>query len=37
MILHDTKAGHSGGTPLSKIIEDLTLELTFVAWQLGVQ
>ncbi|HTT63690.1 MAG TPA: prolyl oligopeptidase family serine peptidase [Bryobacteraceae bacterium] len=37
MILYDTKAGHSGGTPLSKVIEDSSLELTFVAWQLGVQ
>jgi prolyl oligopeptidase len=37
MILYDTKAGHSGGTPLSNVIEDSTLELTFVAWQLGVR
>jgi prolyl oligopeptidase len=37
MILYDTKAGHSGGTPLSKVIEDSALELTFVAWQLGVR
>ena len=37
MILYDTKEGHSGGTPLSKVIEDSTLELTFVAWQLGLQ
>jgi len=37
MILYDTKAGHSGGTPLSQIIEDSALELSFVAWQLGVQ
>jgi prolyl oligopeptidase len=36
MILYDTKAGHSGGTPLSKVIEDSSLELTFVAWQLGM-
>jgi prolyl oligopeptidase len=37
MILYDTKAGHSGGTPLSTVIEDSTLELTFVAWQLGMR
>jgi prolyl oligopeptidase len=37
MILYDTKAGHSGGTPLSKTIEDSSLELTFVAWQLGLE
>ncbi|HVN05945.1 MAG TPA: prolyl oligopeptidase family serine peptidase [Bryobacteraceae bacterium] len=37
LLLYDTKAGHSGGTPLSKIIEDSTFELTFVAWQLGIR
>jgi prolyl oligopeptidase len=37
MILYDTKAGHSGGTPLSTVIEDSTLELAFVAWQLGMR
>ena len=37
LLLYDTKAGHSGGTPLSKIIEDRTAELTFVAWQLGMK
>jgi len=36
MILYDTKGGHSGGAPLSTTIEDSSLELTFVAWQLGM-
>ena len=36
MLLYDAEAGHSGGEPLAKIIEDSTNELTFVAWQLGV-
>lgn len=37
VLLHyDTKAGHSGGLPVSKQIEDLTDELSFLFWQLGV-
>jgi prolyl oligopeptidase len=36
MLLYDTKAGHSGGKPLKKIIEDDALELSFLAWQLGL-
>ncbi|HLY19224.1 MAG TPA: prolyl oligopeptidase family serine peptidase [Bryobacteraceae bacterium] len=36
MLLYDTKAGHSGGAPLSKTIEDSAYDLTFVAWQLGI-
>ena len=35
VILYDTKAGHSGGKPLGKAIEDQSLELSFIAWQLG--
>jgi prolyl oligopeptidase len=34
VLLYDTKAGHSGGQPLSKAIDDMSLELTFLAWQL---
>ena len=38
ILLHyDTKAGHSGGTPVSKQIEDLTDELSFLLWQLDVK
>lgn len=37
VLLHyDTKAGHSGGLPITKQIDDLTEELCFVFWQLGV-
>jgi prolyl oligopeptidase len=37
ILLHyDTKAGHSGGTPVSKQIEDLTDTLSFLFWQLGM-
>jgi prolyl oligopeptidase len=37
ILLHyDTKAGHSGGLPASKQIEDLTQEMRFLFWQLGV-
>ncbi len=36
VLLHyDTKAGHSGGTPVSKQVDDLTDELSFLFWQLG--
>lgn len=34
LLLYDTKAGHAGGRPLSKIIEDVSLELSFLFWQL---
>jgi hypothetical protein len=38
VLLHyDTKSGHSGGKPVSTVIEDLTLELRFLFWQLGVR
>ena len=36
LLLYDTKAGHAGGRPLSKIIEDLSLELSFLFWQLRI-
>jgi prolyl oligopeptidase len=37
ILLHyDTKLGHAGGKPVSKQIDDLTVELTFLFWQLGV-
>jgi prolyl oligopeptidase len=36
MLLYDTKAGHSGGKPLSKIIEDTSLEVAFLFSQLGI-
>jgi prolyl oligopeptidase len=37
LLLYDTKAGHSGGKPLSKAVQDASLELSFVAWQLGMK
>jgi hypothetical protein len=37
LLLYDTKAGHSGGMPASKVIEDETDELGFLFWQLGVK
>jgi prolyl oligopeptidase len=37
LLLYDTKAGHSGGMPVSKQIEDETDRLTFFCWQLGVE
>ena len=37
VLLHyDTKAGHSGGQPVSKTIADLTDQMSFLFWQLGV-
>ena len=36
LLRYDTKAGHSGGTPVSKQVEDMTGELSFLYWQLGV-
>jgi prolyl oligopeptidase len=35
VLLHyDTKAGHAGGTPVGKMVDDLTDELSFLLWQL---
>ncbi|MBN1163025.1 MAG: S9 family peptidase, partial [Candidatus Krumholzibacteriota bacterium] len=36
MLLYDTKAGHSGGRPVSKEIEDTADEMMFLFWQLGM-
>jgi prolyl oligopeptidase len=36
LLLYDTKSGHSGGRPISKIIEEETDVLSFLFWQLGV-
>ena len=36
-LLYDTKAGHAGGKPLSKVIEDVSLEIAFLFWQLGME
>jgi len=37
LLLYDTKLGHSGGQPLDKQIDDLTDEMSFVFWQLGMK
>ena len=37
LLQYDTKAGHSGGKPVSKTIEDLSDELSFLLQQLGVE
>jgi prolyl oligopeptidase len=34
LLRYDTKAGHSGGLPVSKQIETLTDEMQFLLWQL---
>lgn len=36
LLYYDTKAGHSGGRPATQQIEDLTVETSFLWWQLGV-
>jgi prolyl oligopeptidase len=36
ILKYDTKAGHSGGVPLGKQIENLTDEMRFLFWQLGL-
>jgi prolyl oligopeptidase len=36
LLRYHTKAGHSGGQPLSKQIEDMTDIFSFLSWQLGV-
>jgi len=38
ILLHyDTKAGHSGGLPIDRLIENNADELAFLVWQLGMQ
>jgi len=34
LLLYDTKAGHAGGRPIEKLVDDQSLELAFLAWQL---
>jgi prolyl oligopeptidase len=36
LLLYDTKSGHSGGRPVSKIVEENRDVLSFLFWQLGV-
>ena len=37
LLLYDTNAGHAGGRPIGKVVEDLSLEMAFLAWQLGME
>ena len=36
LLLYDTKAGHSGGKPVDKQIEDTADEMMYLIWQLGM-
>jgi len=36
LLRYNTKAGHSGGLPVSQIVDDLTDEMRFLFWQLNV-
>ncbi|MEO8026803.1 MAG: prolyl oligopeptidase family serine peptidase [Bryobacteraceae bacterium] len=37
LLHYDTKSGHSGGLPIDRQIDNVSDELTFLAWQLGMQ
>jgi prolyl oligopeptidase len=37
LLMYDTKAGHSGGRPFSQIVDEQSLKLSFLAWQLGMK
>ena len=37
MLRYHTKAGHSGGVPLSRQIEDAAETMLFLFWQLGIK
>jgi prolyl oligopeptidase len=37
LLLYDTKAGHAGGRPVGKVVEDLSLQMTFLAGELGME
>ncbi len=36
LLKYDTKSGHSGGDSVTKTVEDVTEELSFLFWQVGV-
>ena len=36
LLLYDNKAGHSGGRPFSQIVDELSLKMAFLCWQLGL-
>ena len=37
LLSYDTQAGHAGSKPIPKVIEDLSTEWSFFAWQLGIE
>jgi prolyl oligopeptidase len=37
MLMYDVKAGHAGGRPLSQIVDEFALKLSFLAWQIGLK
>ncbi len=38
ILLHyDTKAGHSGGLPVNRLVDNMTDEMAFLFWQLSVE
>jgi prolyl oligopeptidase len=37
LLLYDTQAGHAGGRPVGKQVEDLSLQMAFLAWQLEME
>jgi prolyl oligopeptidase len=38
ILLHyDAKSGHAGGRPFGKVVEDLTLEISFLFRQFGIE
>jgi len=36
LLMYDVKAGHSGGRPFSQIVDELSLKMAFLSWQLGL-
>jgi prolyl oligopeptidase len=36
VLLYNTKSGHAGGEPVGKWLDDASLQLSFLAWQLGI-
>ncbi len=36
LLQYDTEAGHSGGLPIRKVLQDTALRLHYVMWQLGM-
>jgi prolyl oligopeptidase len=37
LLYYDTHTGHAGFKPTAKVIEDLSIEWSFLAWQLGIE